>query len=219
MNMRKFLLSFAVLLITATSFAQNTVHANNASTRKTGSFHGVAASAGVEVILTKDNNETVVVTADNSDIVNHVKTEVVNGILKIYRESDWHFWNSYHGTIKVYVGYKQLDVLRASSGASITSDVLKINKLNAEVSSGGEIVLSGTSEDLKVEGSSGGSFKGYDFVTNTCNAEVSSGADIKLTIQKELFAKASSGGEIKFKGAAVIRDIQVSSGGEVKRAK
>jgi len=144
---------------------------------------------------------------------------VVNGILKIYRENNWHFWNSYHGTIKVYVGYQHLDVLRASSGASITSDVLKLNKLNAEVSSGGEMVLSGTSEDLKIEGSSGGSFKGYDFVTNTCDAEASSGADIKLTIQKELIAKASSGGEIKFKGAALIKDIQESSGGEVKRVK
>lgn len=217
--MRKLFLSLAVVCFTAFSFAQKTVHANNASTRSVASFHGISASAGIEVLLSKDSKESVVVSADDKDVVSKIKTEVVNGILVISREDTWQFWKTYHGSIKAFVGYKQLDELKASSGASIVAEDFKTTHLKAELSSGAEINLTGTADDLKVSGSSGANFKGYDFVTNTCDAGVSSGADIKVAVQKELSARASSGGQIKYKGEALIKNIHISSGGEVKKAK
>jgi hypothetical protein len=217
--MRKLFLSLAVICFTAFAFAQKTVQANNASARNVGTFHGISSSAGIEVLLSKDNKESVVVSADDKEVVSKIKTEVINGILVISRINEWQFWKSFHGKIKVFVGYTQLDELKASSGSSIVADDLKTIKLLAEVSSGAEISLTGSTNNLQVKGSSGGSFASYNFVSETCDAEVSSGANIKITIQKELSAKASSGGQIKYKGDAVIRNIHISSGGEVKKAK
>jgi len=61
-------------------------------------------------------------------------------------------------------------------------------------------------------------FKGYDMAVEYCDAKATSGADVRITINKELNAKANSGGGIRYKGAALIRDVSVNSGGLVKRA-
>ena len=61
-------------------------------------------------------------------------------------------------------------------------------------------------------------FKGYEFTTDYCDAKVSSGGDVRISVGKELTAKANSGGGIHYKGTAVIKDINISSGGVVKKA-
>jgi hypothetical protein len=217
--MRKLFLFLSFSLLAYLPFAQTIVHTDHASTRTVGSFHGVSVSAGIQVQLTKDAKEAVVVTADKKEAADNIKTEVADGILRIYRDDTWKFWKTFHGNIKVYVSYKQIDALKASSGSSITSDDLKTEKLTAEASSGAEINLTGSADELTVDCSSGSSFKGYDFVAKNCKARASSGAGIKLTVKNELSAHASSGGEIKYKGEGLMRDINVSSGGEVKHAK
>ena len=110
-----------------------------------------------------------------------------------------------------------IDGLEASSGASIKGSDVQFNKLEVKQSSGALIDLSGSAEALNVDGSNGSQFNGYDLKTTTCYADVSSGADVKVSVAKELSAKASSGGSIRYKGDGLIRDIHVSSGGSVKK--
>ena len=156
--------------------------------------------------------------ASEKDLIGKVETVVKNGVLKIYRESDWKFWNNFKDWhIKVYVSYVNIDGLEASSGASIKGSDVQFNKLEVKQSSGALIDLSGSAEALNVDGSSGSQFNGYDLKTTTCYADVSSGADVKVSVAKELSAKASSGGSIRYKGDGLIRDIHVSSGGSVKK--
>ena len=78
--------------------------------------------------------------------------------------------------------------------------------------------MSGSAGKLKVDVSSGASFKSYDLAVDYCDAKASSGGDVKITINKELNAKANSGGGIRYKGSAVIRDLNVNSGGLVKKS-
>ena len=136
----------------------------------------------------------------------------------IYRNTDWQFWNNFKDWhIKVYVSYVNLDGLEASSGASIHGTDVKFDKLTVKQSSGAMIDLSGNADALHVDGSSGSMFKGYDLKTTTCQANVSSGADVKVNVTKEISAKASSGGSIRYEGEATIRDMHVSSGVSIRK--
>ena len=81
-----------------------------------------------------------------------------------------------------------------------------------------EISISGKAAKLKVDVSSGAIFKGYDLASEYCDAKASSGGGARITVSKELAAKASSGGGVRYKGGAVIKDLDVSSGGVVKKA-
>ena len=65
--------------------------------------------------------------------------------------------------------------------------------------------------------SSGAQFRCYALTTTNCDAAASSGAGIQITVSKEISAKANSGGFIRFKGDAALKNINVNSGGTVKR--
>jgi hypothetical protein len=135
------------------------------------------------------------------------------------------------------VSYKTLQKLNASGGARVNmKSVLKSDKfettftsgsrfdgqvdiknLDASSNSGAEINITGKAENVKVEVSSGAIFKGYDLVVDFCDARASSGGAVRINVNKELTVKASSGGGIRYKGTGVIKDMNVSSGGNVKK--
>ena len=104
-----------------------------------------------------------------------------------------------------------------SSGAQFTGEV-KIGEMTVDQSSGSEINITGSTEKIKVDLSSGAVFKGYDLNAEYCEAKASSGGEARINVNKELAAKASSGGGIKYKGNASIKDLNVSSGGMVKKS-
>jgi hypothetical protein len=87
-----------------------------------------------------------------------------------------------------------------------------------EQNSGSSIDISGSAEKTSINVSSGAIFKSYDFAVDYCDAKASSGGGIRITINKELSAKANSGGGVKYKGDGVIKEINVNSGGSVKKA-
>jgi len=237
----KKLLVLLVSLISLSAFAQDTKVINdaNATARNVGgSFTAINVSSGVELYLTQGNEESVAVSASEQKYLDRLKTELVNGTLKIYFDNKGMTWKSGTRKLKAYVSFKTLARLDVSSGSavsvsgSIQSDKLDmdvssgaqftgtihVKELNADVSSGAGIKVSGDAGKLKVDVSSGADFKGYDFAVDYCNASASSGAAVHITINKELSAKASSGGDIKYKGEGLIRDIKTSSGGAVKKA-
>ena len=199
--------------------AQKVVYDDNVQKRTISSFHAIETSSGIEVIMTKGDKEELAVTVGNTDYLDQVRTVVENGTLKISRSSDnWKFWNKFKNwKVKVYVSYVSIDAIRATSGGSVTASDVSFTKLTARMNSGGSITLTGNVESLDVDGSSGAQFRGYSLHANNCKAEVSSGAGIQISVTKEISAKANSGGFVRFKGDGLIRDINVNSGGSVKR--
>jgi hypothetical protein len=200
------------------------------SERQVGTFTSISASAGIEVILSQDSVVKIIVEADDN-LQNNIKTEVLNDELKIYPEKRI----SSCASKKVYVTFKSIHTLDASSGADITSKTeLKLtslqisvssgasvvmslitNKLNVDSNSGGNIKLSGSTESFDVDGSSGSNIKAAEFLSKVCNAGASSGASLKVFASEKINAQASSGGNIKVSGNPKERNIQKSSGGDV----
>jgi hypothetical protein len=238
--MKKLFLFLACFLSLAV-FAQDTkvISDPNAVVRSlNGSFTAISVSSGIDLYITQGNEESVAVSASDQKHLDRIKTEVVNGTLKIYYNNKGITWKSDNRKLKAYVSFKTLEKLNVASGSqanvngSISTDKLDLNvssgaefkgavnarEISADVSSGAGIKISGKADKLTVDASSGADFKGYDFTVDYCNASASSGAAVHITINKELSAKASGGADIRYRGTALIRDIKTSGGGAVKKS-
>ena len=242
--MKKFFLMMLISICSTILFAQEKiVYDANAEVRPTKSFNAIKVSHGIELLLKQGNEEAVAVSANEKEYRDAIKTEVVNGELRIYVEQSFSKWwkqlrlkDKY---LKAYVSFKNLEKINGSSGSKTTVDgnfnsaILSINlssgaifkgslkamNLTIDQSSGGRSFISGTVEKLNVTASSGGHFYGYDLVVNKCKADASSGGKMQINVSKEIVAYASSGGGINYKGEGVIMDISTSSGGKIRRDK
>ena len=106
--------------------------------------------------------------------------------------------------------------MNVNTGAVIKG-VVKIDELAVDQNTGSVITLSGETTKLDVDGDTGSMFKGIDLKTDNCNVRISTGAGVYITVQKELYVKASTGGFVKYKGDAGIREIKSNTGGSVSK--
>ena len=225
--------------LVTTSFAQKTINDANAEKRTVGSFHGIEVATGIELTLTKGTTEEVAVSASEKEFRDKIVTEVVNGILKIHYETKTGAINrrNENKNLKAYVSYKSLDLLHVTTGAEVNIEgTLEAQKLDLKANTGGlvkgeinigsltvdqntgsKITLSGKVDKLEAEGDTGSKFMGENLSTNTCSVEMSTGAGIYISVEKELNVKANTGGYIKYKGNAGVREVKTNTGGSVSK--
>jgi hypothetical protein len=238
--MKKLLLSFLLVAATGSvALAQKTINDANAEKREVGSFHGIEVSTGIDLILTEGASEEVAVSALTTEYRDRIVTKVEGGVLKIYYENKLKSINTRKEKkeLKAYVSYKSLDVLNANTGASVDINgvlrsaslkmnvntgaeikgVINIDDLKVDQSTGSVVTLTGDAAKLDVGGDTGSKFKGEELKTNSCNANVSTGAGISITAEKELYIKANTGGHVRYKGSASIREIKTNTGGSVSK--
>jgi hypothetical protein len=233
---------FSLLLLAGlicTSFAQRTINDGNAEKRTVGSFHGVEVATGIELTLTKGAAQEVAVSASEKEFRDKIVTEVVNGVLKIHYETKSGAINrkNENKKLKAYVSYTSLDLLYATTGAEVDIDgvleaatldmkantggqikgEVNIGTLNVDQNTGSKITFTGKVDKLDAQGDTGSKFQGENLITNTCVVEMSTGAGIYISVEKELNVKANTGGYIKYKGNAGIREIRTNTGGTVSR--
>jgi len=239
--MRKitFLLTFVLTLaLTLNANAYNWLKSKSGNgnvtkeIRKVSSFYGVKASAGINVYLFQGDEEKVVVETDEN-LQDCLIVEVDGNMLKCY--IDCSIRNS--SKLNVYVNFKTLNKIRASSGSDIYGEtVITANDLDIDVSSSGDVkikvdaksvncsassgadaIIEGTADHFEGNASSGADIKAEGLVVKTCKASASSGADIKITVNEKIEASASSGGDVTYKGSPRVEQIRESSGGDVRK--
>jgi cytoskeletal protein CcmA (bactofilin family) len=219
------------------------VYDANAEQREAKNFHAIKISHGIELLLKQGSEEAMAISAEGKELRDAVKTEVVNGELRIYVKQDvekwWRQLRSQGKKVKAYVSFKNLDRIDASSGSKTTIDgrlsaddlsinissgahvngEIKANELEIDGSSGAVTTIKGNVQELEIRASSGAHLNGYDLVAEKGKANASSGGKIELSVNKEIAANASSGGAITYKGeSAAVREHSTSSGGKIRRA-
>jgi len=208
-------------------------YAQESETRQIGTFRGVKASEAIDVYLKKGDKESLKVEVTGTGLSN-VITEVSGTYLRIHmREGNYKNRN-----VKVYVTYVSLEKISASSASNIFSEgVIKSSNLEistssaatvevsveaqqviVDASSAGDVVLEGKTGTLEVEASSAGSVDAYGLESEKVRANASSAGSAKVNVTKELEARASSGGSIRFRGNPVKSNTDSSSGGSVKKS-
>lgn len=188
---KSFLLTLLGIIVAGATFAQSE------ETRSLSSFNRISAHEGIDVYIKQGNTEEARVVVDDIEL-DRVLTEVSGGRLKIHIDSDnkWGRRNNYD--VDVYVTYKSLEALSASSAASIESE--------------GTIQASG---DFDVDVSSAGEIRAKIVGIDELEVEASSAGDTKLEVTaKRVEASVSSAGSIDIRGKADSQDIEASSSGD-----
>lgn len=226
---------FLILMILGVNITTLAFSSDKTETRNVSDFNAIKVSAGIDLYLKMGETEEVKVVADD-DIIDKVITEVKDGTLKIYmkQENGWNNWGAVKSR-KVYVSIKELVKLDASSGSDVNSEnTLSGEMLKVSVSSGADVNLdihyknflldtssgsdariSGKTKNFEAESSSGSDIKAEELESVICRVKVSSGSDATVNVSEELYASASSGGDVRYYGNPQVKDINESSGGDV----
>lgn len=178
-------------------------------------FNSIKVSRGMDVYLTQGDNVSIFVEADEN-LHDIIITEVEGTTLKIYADENI----SSSKSQKVFVNFKDIQEIVSTSGSDVYStnmikaEILKLNTtsgsdmeldlntdvVECEATSGSDMRLSGITNKLIAKATSGSDIKAGDLKAKQSNAHATSGADIILNTSEELYAKASSGGDIKYYG-------------------
>lgn len=238
--MQKAILLLAAWFTMSTAIAQKSIIKDpNAVLRKVGDFHAVHVATGIRLFLTQGSEQAVAVSAATPEYRERIQTEVKNGVLHIYYDTEKWKWPDFHGReLQVYVSCTNIDELSASSGAKVEVDgtlksgtftmsfssgakfsgKVEATDLKIEQNSGAQTSIAGTAAHLRASATSGSHLHGFDLMTGNCDVNANSGGSIDISVEKEMEVSAHSGGRIRYQGAGVIREVHTSSGGSVKKA-
>ncbi len=193
-------------------------------------FTKIEIGQGIQLYITQDNDLSLVVKADEN-LHKLIKTEVINGVLKISSKRNIRRAKSK----KIYLTAPNINGIKATSG----SDVVTENTINADIfdahvssgadaridvnadsvnsssSSGADLRLKGTTNYFSAKATSGSSIRAYGLKSKNATVKVNSGANIDVHAVESLTAKASSGGDIDYRGNPKKIDKNKSSGGSI----
>ena len=228
---------FLLVMMPMVMMAQKQVFNDaNAEPRTIGSFHAIKVNNAIDLYLSQSDEEALAVSAVKPEFRDHIKTVVKDGVLTITYEDDSKWWKG-NKKLRVYISFKNIDKLTASGasdvivegtlkanelaislgGASDFKGTIEANSLDVHLSGASDAVVSGKTIVLKVDANGASDFKGFDLQADSCDVEASGASDIKVTVNKELSARASGASGVHYKGDGVIRDLKTSGASNVSR--
>jgi len=237
--MKKSLFLFVLAVMTVGLNAQDKVIVNdaNAQVRNVASFTEISVGGSIDLYLSPDDHEVVVVSAAEPQWRDRIQTRVEGGQLKIWFDNKGFGRWPTGMKLKAYVSFRTLNKLGASgssdvyvngvikseklainlSGASDFKGSVDVNELKLDQSGSSDSQLSGRATNLTVELSGASDLKGYDLETDYCDIKASGASDSQITVNKELSVHASGASDVNYKGAAVTREAHTSGASSVSR--
>jgi hypothetical protein len=169
---------------------------------------GVKASSGIDIYLTQGDKPRLAVETDEN-LHEYIITEVSNGVLNVYTDA-----NIRDADMKrVYVTLKEINSVSASSAGDVFGETpVKTEDLRISASSAGDIKLEVYAESIDANISSSG-----DVTLNEADVSVSSAGGADIFVTEKLTARASSAGDINYKGDPKNVDAHSSSAGGIHR--
>ncbi|MEK6450892.1 MULTISPECIES: GIN domain-containing protein [Myroides] len=217
--MKKLVMFF--LLVGSSVFAQVK------ETRQVSDFDNVKASQGIRVEFTYGEPKSVVVDAEDQELLDRVKTEVnANGRLSVYIESKVSrkrnkvvYMGSNGKSVVVTIHNPKLEGVQVSSSARFNLvNEAKAKHFSVTASSSGRYEGALVkADDLTIEGSSSAKIGGsFTVMSNaSLSASSSSSVEVSLTSKKASFGVSSSG-KITASGKANEVNASASSSGNIK---
>ena len=228
------LLSLCLLIITSSCMITGVRGNRNVVTENrsiSSNFDAIHISHGIELDLSIDGSTSLIVEADEN-IMDLIRTEVENGVLRIYTEEN--IWSSKARI--VHLSADQINKIKATSGASVhnrntlrskslelsatsganLSLLLEVDQLDCSTTSGSDISLKGMANHAKFRATSGSNLRAKNLTAKSCDASVTSGANVSLHATDALEAKATSGGNISYDGSPTTIQKKSSSGGSIR---
>ncbi len=201
-------------------------------TREVKDFTGVSTSTSIDIFLSQGNKFEVVVEAEDN-LLDYIETNVEDGVLIVRFSRGINIISSERKV--VHVTMKDVDYIKASSAGDvigktpIKAENLKIRtssagdvklevyakNLDLSTSSSGDITLSGEADYLEASTSSAGDIKAFELTVKEADINASSAGDVKITVTDRLNARASSAGDVHYRGNPAKVDARSSSAGDI----
>ncbi len=234
----RFLLVALFTTLCCTAFSQtNIINDANAEVRDVSSFSGIKISGGIDVYLSQGTDYALAVSAAETKYRDNIKTEIRDGVLKIWYDSDKAGWARGDKKLRAYISFKTLESLEASgacdvkinetldvntlllklSGACDISGVVKLNNMTMELSGASTVKISGTVQNLKLNSSGASDVKNYDLVVENCVARISGASDIKITVNNSISGSASGASSLYYKGNPEKKDVATSGASSISQ--
>lgn len=200
--------------------------------RSGSNFDGIRVSSGIDVYLKQGDKESIVVEADEN-LHEYILTEIKGDVLNVYSDV-----NIRDAEMKrVYVTMRNITSLKTSSagdiigetpiradnieiGASSAGDIkieLYAKTAVVDLSSSGNISLTGEADSIDASLSSAGDLSAFGFKTKQADVSVSSAGNAEVFVTETLKARASSAGDILYSGEPKNVDAHSSSAGGIHK--
>ena len=226
-----------LLGITASAGAQfrRTVYGNKKvvkTERNIKGFYGVRVSSGIDVYLSQGNDEKVIVEADEN-LHEYILTELRDGIIHVYTNSTIR-----NAEMKrVYVTMPEIRLISTTSAGDVIGETpvraanLKLSassagdiklevyadRIELDISSSGDMTLTGEANFLKAGLSSAGDLNASELKVKEAEVSVSSAGDAEIYVTERITARASSAGDISYRGHPRYIDAHSSSAGSIRK--
>lgn len=202
-------------------------------TRTAEGFHGIDMSLAGTVEATVSEQYSVEVSAQGN-LLPHLKTEVSDGVLKIYFDENV----STSEPVTIRVSAPAYDAFSLSGSGKINlNSPLKNERLNLDISGAGDLVMpqidiretkidisgsgtveiGGTGNKVEAHVSGSGDVRGQNFTVAVCDVNVSGSGTLRCDVSQTLDAHVSGSGNVFYTGNPEVKS-DVSGSGEVKKA-
>ena len=171
-------------------------------------FDKVSSEGTFEVIITKGNEQSVEIIADNN-ILHRVKTDVINGKLKLELE------NGSYNNVQLEAHITILDVKEVEntgSGKMLLYDITNGEVLKVINSGSANIFLDGSCEDLIVDNEGSGSVFAFDMLSIDGKVNNRGSGDIEVTCGSSLNVDIEGSGNVYYHGNPTIQVSVQGSG-------
>ena len=205
--------------------------------REVKNFDAIEVSGAIDLTVLQGTEEGVSVNSTSDEMIARTKTEVVNGVLKIYFEDKGWNWGGQSDKVSVkvkFIDVNRIEVSRAStflaenaikekdlkidlSGASKFVGAVVVKDLKVLASGACNYKLEGKAENATIDASGASDIKAYELQTNNCKVDASGASDIKVRVERQLAVDASGGSSVSYKGRGVVKKEDISGGASIKR--
>lgn len=231
--MKKLSFSLMAVLLLTVSMAFNT--SAQTVTRNVSGYTGISCGGPFNVFIKIDGTESIKLDVD-ANVVNDIKTEVENGVLKVEFKDHWRN----HRNIKranIYITAKTLKYLGNSGSGNATVDgvmsaqnakvalsgsgniktAVKSNTLDLSISGSGSIDIKGSTSMADVHIAGSGEVNGKDLKTETVEARISGSGSINIIADKTVSASISGSGSVLYSGNATTGSTHYAGSGRVSK--
>ena len=226
-------LALMLMLVSVPLVAQHLKGNGNMQTqdRKVSGFTGIDVSGGFSVEITQGNNESVRLEAEEN-LLDNIKTEVRDGVLRIYNDRSL---SSTKG-MKAYITVKQLDKIEIRGGVKVVGkSTFKTNTMKLDMSGGSKVTLAvdakqvradmsgaskveltGKTEELTMEMSGASNVDASELIARDVRVGASGASKVKVHADKMLHIDASGASAVYYKGSPSITS-ETSAAAKISR--
>ncbi len=194
-------------------------------------FDAIEVSSAFDIELTQGDSETLVIEAQEN-VMEHVRTEVFGGKLKIYIKGNLRKVKH----LKAYISFKMLREISLSgacdlkgmnkfelkdiefdlSGATEVDVNLDATEIVIDGSGASDIILRGQANNMEIDVSGASEINTLDLEVDEVVVDASGASTIKVYAKTELRVEASGATTVRYKGSPSV-DFDASGASSIKR--